>query len=110
MLPVDKIHTLLKNIDQKRVRFNSQHALIRLLKAEGAMIPAGKLGVKDPSKAVENLRRCKIPVVGAQFPQRDKKGQFKGNSVWYKINTNRCSERSIRRVLDKVLKGVMPNG
>jgi hypothetical protein len=110
MLPVEKIHNLLQNVDHRRVKYSSQRALIKLLKAEGAMIQANKLGVKDPSQAVRNLRRCNVPVVAASFQQREDNGQFKGQNVWYKINTNRCSERSVRRVLDKTLKGVMPNG
>lgn len=110
MLRAEKIHNLLQNVDRKRVRYNSQRALINLLKAEGAMIPANKLGVKNPTKAVENLRRCKVPVVAACFQKRETNGQFKEQKVWYKINTNRCSERSVRRVLDKALKGVMPTG
>ena len=109
MLRAEKIRNLLQNVDCKRVRYSTQRALINLLKAEGEMIPAKKLGVKDSRHAVEALRRCKVPVITAAFQQRDKKGQFKGQNVWYKINTNRCSERSVLRVLDKTLKGVMPN-
>lgn len=110
MLRTNQIQSLLQNVDRKRVKYNSQRALIKLLKAEGAMVSAKKLGVKDHSKAVENLRRCKVPVVSAVFERRDKNGQFTGNSVWYKVNTNRCSERSVRRVLDSALKGVVSNG